>query len=535
MRRAALLVAAGLALTPAAAVADQTTGRLLVTLRPAAGPPHAVAAHVGARVQRAIPRLGVLTVKPRAGETLRALAHRLARDPSVASVHPERRFELRYVPDDPAFTQPGPDPGTIAEWWAARQNFPAAWDITQGGGARVAIIDTGADATHPELAGRIIESADFDDNPTHGGAGTDEVGHGTHVASLACAAPDNEVGLAGAGLDCRLLVAKSDLSEGSVAQALVWAADRGAQAINMSFGTDGGAPASGVVIDALHYAARRGAVLVAAAADSPAEEQGDPANVLQPTGTGADMTRNLGLSVTAANAMDVRAPFAGRGSQISMAAYGTFGSGPAAGLLGAFPGTPTDLERGSALPPASPCECRAVFGGDPRYANLQGTSMAAPVIAAVGALARNLNPDLSASDVVRILKTTARRPAGGWSPELGWGILDARAALAAARATDRRAPVSRLRAPRLRGRSILLRWTGADTAPPGARASGIVRYEVWRAVARAAPRRVAVTARTSLRVRGRRGVRYTFFTIAVDRAGNREAPPSRPDARVRVR
>ena len=58
--------------------------------------------------------------------------------------------------------------------------------------------------------------------------------------------------------------------------------------------------------------------------------------------------------------------------------------------------------------------------------------MAAPIVAAVAALARDLNPDVHAADVIRALKETASRPPGsGWSPELGWGILNAGAALAA--------------------------------------------------------------------------------------------------------
>ena len=132
-------------------------------------------------------------------------------------------------------------------------------------------------------------------------------------------------------------MAKSDLTESSVAKALVWAADNGAEAINMSFGTDGRFAAAPAIVSALNYANAKGAVLVAAAADDPVLEQGDPANVLQPTDSGSDINQNLGLSVTAANAADARASFAGRGTQISMAAYGTYGPGGASGLLARVP------------------------------------------------------------------------------------------------------------------------------------------------------------------------------------------------------
>ena len=263
---------------------------------------------------------------------------RLRADPRVADVRPERRFRLRYVPNDPGFATPERgENGTVTEWWAARENLPAAWDIARGDGARVAIIDTGVDGAHPELTNKIVATADFDDNLGDGPPTVDEDGHGTHVASLACAQPDNGIGIAGAGLGCDLLVAKSDLTEGSVAKALVWAADNGAEAINMSFGTDGRFAAAPAIVSALHYANDKGAVLVAAAADDPVLEQGDPANVLQPTDSGSDINQNFGLSVTAANAADARASFAGRGTQISMAAYGTYGPGGANGLLGGVP------------------------------------------------------------------------------------------------------------------------------------------------------------------------------------------------------
>jgi hypothetical protein len=84
------------------------------------------------------------------------------------------------------------------------------------------------------------------------------------------------------------------------------------------------------------------------------------------------------------------------------------------------------------------------------------------------------------------------------------------------------------------GRSILLRWRGTDESVGGVAASGIDHFEVWRSAAAGPARRIAVTAAHRLRVRGMRGSTYGFFTIAVDHAGNREAPPVRADARVRI-
>lgn len=517
-----------------------------------AHPPHGTTARAAAAqavVARAdarpsghqVPQIGLVTVRPRRGESQAALARRLRADPSVASVQVEHRFTLRAVPNDPAMTTQEPAPaaptGTAIEWWAAREDLPAAWDVTQGDGALVAVIDTGLDAGHPEFQGRIAGGIDLDDDPSDPGPATsDQTGHGTHVSSLACATANNGIGLAGAGYHCSLLMIKSDLTESSVAGAIVQATDHDADAINMSFGTDGSTPAADSIVKAIDYAYAHNVVMVAAAADDAVTEQGDPANVLQPAGTGPDITAGKGLDVTAANFADQRASFAGRGTEISMAAYGTFGqSGGPPGIFGAFPGNVTSLDTGDANGP--PCHCRTIFGGDDRYAYVQGTSMSAPMVTAVAALMRHLNPSLTAGDIVKLLKQTARRPAGtGWSPDLGWGILDAGAAVDAARGMDRTPPVSRLRAPSVvhGGHRFTLRWTGSDPSPPGVIASGIKEFDVYVATHGHRAHRIARTKKTKLRFRGRPGTTYTFSVVAVDKAGNREAKHHRPDARVRV-
>jgi serine protease len=136
---------------------------------------------------------------------------------------------------------------------------------------------------------------------------------------------------------------------------------------------------------------------------------------------------------------------------------------------------------------------------------------------------------------VRMLKETAHRPAGaGWNGDLGWGILDAGAALTRAAATDRRAPTSRVArlARRTSKRTITVRWSGTDKGPPGVRVSGVSRYELWRSADGGPSRRLYSTPRTSRRVTLRRGGRYAFYTVAIDHAGNREPTPKHPDARV---
>jgi subtilisin family serine protease len=438
------------------------------------------------------------------------------------------------VPDDPALVTlaaAGGAPTLPDQWWAPRSDFPAAWDLVKGAPATVAVIDTGVDATHPEIEPQLLAAVDHDSDPKHGPATVDENGHGTHVASIACGAPGNGMGIAGAGMGCRLIVEKTDLTDHSIAASIVDAVERGADAINMSFGTDDRRRPSQELREAVKLAYDRGVVLVAAAADRPLREQGSPANLLQPRGTGSDITAGMGLTVTAATSEDARAPFAGRGSQISLAAYGAVaGDRGSPGLLGAFPRNATSLEHGGGDRPAG-CGCRTSYRGDHRYAYLEGTSMAAPQVAATAALMRRLNPDLRVADILRLIKRSATRPAGeGWNPDLGWGILDAGAAMDAARELDRTAPSSRLLlAAPVGGGSVALRWRGQDPAPPGVRSSGLARYEVWRAAGDEEPRRIATTTDTTALVPAEQGVRNRYFTIAVDRHGNREAAPARND------
>jgi serine protease len=541
------LLAAALGAAPAPAHAAPT-GRVLVMLdragatRAQASAAHAFLARTGARSAGPdVPEIGLVTVRPPAGRSVAGFARALRRDPAVRSVAPEGRMTLRAAPNDTALTRPetasGVPPGTVMEWPAVTQRFQAAWDITSGAGALVGVIDTGVDGAHPELSGKLAAAIDQEQSPSS--PTTDQEGHGTHVASLACAATGNGVGIAGAGHDCRLVIEKSDLTDSSIADSIVDATNRGALAINMSFGDDGSRPPVVAIQSAIDFALQHNVVLVAAAADEDLQEQGQPANMLQPTGTGPTLTSGNGLSVTSST-FDDRNSGGGQGTQISMAAAGSFSrfdetAGPP-GLLGVAPASSAkrlDGDVGS-IPPIFPCGCRTSLDGA-TFAYLQGTSMAAPQVTAIAALMRRLNPDATAGDVIRLLKQTARRPAGTWTAQLGWGVLDAGAAVDSVSRLDRRAPSSRARAvKRTRARRFRVRFSGSDPAPAGVRPSGLATYELWRSVGRGAFRRIARTARHSVLVRGARGKRYRFFTLAVDRAGNREARPAKADVTVRV-
>jgi serine protease len=125
--------------------------------------------------------------------------------------------------------------------------------------------------------------------------------------------------------------------------------------------------------------------------------------------------------------------------------------------------------------------------------------------------------------VIRILKQTARRPAGTWTADLGWGILDAGAAVDAVRRIDATPPITHTTAPRrTRKRSVVIRWTGSDPARPGLIASGIAKVSLYAGRNGHKPHFVASTSRHAIRYRVRPGSVYRFYTLGIDRAGNGE-------------
>ncbi len=546
-----VVAALGLA-APAGAAAD---ARFEVLLRGG----HGAAAHASAargllaragarRAGPSVPEIGLETVAPAPGASARELLDALRSDPRVRAVVPVQRLSLRAAPNDPALSQPEATPGTpagtVLQWPYAREGLDRLWDISHGDAALVGVIDTGASGDHPDLAGKI--QAGVDQNGDDGFSPTTDInGHGTHVASLACGAAGNGAGIAGAGGNCRLVVERTDLTTASVAASIIDATNRGVQAINLSLGSDGGRPPDPAFVSAIDYAYQHEVVVVAAASDFADTDQGQPASLLQPTGTGPDLgsSQIKGLSVTSATFGEASSG-GGIGSQISLAAFGSFnafdsGGGGPRGLIGAFP--PPTLAREqtdfSTFPPRAPCACRTSVGADNRFGYLQGTSMSTPQVAGVAAVVRTINPLLSAAEVIRLLKQTARRPAGaGWTAALGWGILDGGAAADAARRTDRLAPTSRLRAPRVtKAKRFTLRWSGGDApGAPGLVPSGIAFFDVYASRDGKRLHRIGHTTRRRMRFTGRKGSSYRFFLVAVDRAANRERRSARPKATTRV-
>ena len=295
----------------------------------------------------------------------------------------------QIVPDDPKYSE---------QWSLPLINLPQAWAIEKGNrDVVIAIIDSGIDYRHDDLANKIwinpgeipdngldddgngyiddVHGWDFTDAPNLQAEGDfiegdnepiDESGHGTHVAGIAGAMPNNGIGIAGVAWNCPLMAVRAGLSLGGgsrmqdddSAAAIVYAADNGASIINMSWGSS---QHSFVIQDAIDYAHARGAVLIGAAGNSQEAESIFPAGyrkVISVASTTQHKQRyyksNFGASV------DIGAP-------------------------------------GNAI-------LSTQINNDFRI--LTGTSMAAPHVAGVAALMRSKRPNLTHEEVRQILVNT---------------------------------------------------------------------------------------------------------------------------------
>ena len=175
---------------------DQNT--LLVKFEPGvstAGKKAALAAH-GAALSRAIPGISRSLVAVKDPEQARK---QLERDPRVASVELNHIRYALATPNDPRFAG--------EQQYLLPLRLPAAWDVSQGSpGVKIAIVDTGVDLDHPDLAPRIVPGYDFVNNDA---VAQDDEGHGTMVAGIAAAATNNGIGIAGVAWNASINVGRS--------------------------------------------------------------------------------------------------------------------------------------------------------------------------------------------------------------------------------------------------------------------------------------------------------------------------------------
>jgi hypothetical protein len=490
------------------------------------------------------------------GSSVAALRARLASDPLVESVRLEGRASFRYTPNEPFFGAsdvhaPG---GDAFQWPLLHQSFPKAWDVSKGLGAEVAVIDSGADRGHPDLASRVTASLNCAGLICLGSDVTDTLGHGTHVSGLACADSDNGFGVASAGFDCSLYVIKTDLSYASIIDSIYAAANHGSDAINMSFG--GGAPDSDLR-DAIDYAWGRGAIPVAAADNEPNPPVSYPAQYIQAEGTGPNIDAGTGVVVTSVSHTGLRSAFAQSTAGVSLAAVGSASDLKSCqqfqqGILSTWPASPTEIDT-QCQAGVAPVPARTSLGGDNRFAYLVGTSMASPQVAGLIALMRAANQAISAPKAVRLLKLTASN-CGEYAGGIGWGTIRADQALAATLSKDADPPSSQVRRASVvprgngggasaaarkrggRGGNVKLRLKRSDPAcSKELPSSGVKKVAVFASANGGRYRKIAKTKKEKVFFRGKPRRRYRFYSIAVDKAGNREAPPDQADAKLRFK
>ena len=499
-----------------------------------------VAARNGLEIAGRVPEIGALVVALE-GESVAELRGRLAPDPLVLGVEPDGVAEPRYAPNDPVFHRvdinaPFDD---FAQWHLRRSGAVGAWDLSRGTDGEVAVVDTGADVGHPDLAGRVVGRLDCSHLSAPLCSGTDVsdgAGHGTHVSGLACADSDNGYGLASAGFDCNLYVARVQLCSAVVA-AIVAAANRFSDAINLSLGGCNASPGATSFAEAVSYAWARGSVPVAAGTNTPTPGADNyPAQAVQPEGSGPVLGSGHGLVVTGAKYSGQRSAVAQRTSGVSVAGYGfasDLGSGGQQGILSTWPDASTSFDNGNPLtiPPTPPCGCRTTIAGDDRFAYLNGTSMAAPQVAGTVALMRAVKPNLPAPKLVRIVKLTASN-CGEYANGIGWGVVNPMQAVAAALDRDINAPHSNVG--RVNRRRVIVKRfeKGCSKELPS---SGVKAVTVFVSANGGAYRKLGKTRGRSLRFGAKPGHRYRFYSVAVDKAGNREAPPPAPDAKLRIK
>ncbi len=348
------------------------------------------------------------------GWELETLQRRYERHAAVEKVEMNRL-------NQPCAGTPPNDPNYAEQWNLPVLNMLQAWDIEQGKPqVTVAVVDSGIATRHPEFRSQLWENVDeiprngidddrngyiddrngwdFSDAPTLPGSGDwtvrdndpeDETGHGTHVSGIIIAKANNGLGIAGISPNCRLMPVRAGFKYGGatylqnddLAAAIVYAADNGAQVINMSWGDT---VRAFIIEDAVEYAYHRGCVLVGAAGNSAAAGSYYPA-ALKPV-----------ISV------------AGLGQENQLYSSSNFGA-------------TIDIAA-----PGEEILSTALSG---EYEKRDGTSMAAAHVSGVAALVLSANPHLTNIELQEKLTTTAKPL---FVTELvGAGSLDAHAALAA--------------------------------------------------------------------------------------------------------
>ena len=312
-------------------------------------------------------------------QSLDAIESALRGSPRVQFVEKNYVAQTNLVPNDPGYP---------SQWHLSKISATAGWDITTGSpNVPVAVIDSGVDPAHPDLASNLIPGHNFlsGNTDTH-----DVLGHGTAVAGTAAAVTNDGIGVAGVAwfntIMPLVVVSSSNYATyADIATAVNYAADHSVKVINMSLG---GTSYSSTLQSAVNYAWSKGLVIVAAAGNNSSSAYFYPAAL-----------SNV-VAVSATDGSDNPASFTNFGNWITVAAPGT-------------------------------SIYTTTNGGG--YGNWQGTSFSAPQVAALAALLFSRNPALTNQKVVDLIKNNADDlGATGFDPYYGWGRINVYRALAAA-------------------------------------------------------------------------------------------------------
>ncbi|MFC6239720.1 S8 family serine peptidase [Longivirga aurantiaca] len=254
-----LMAAGSLAVLPMADAGVEVSGRVIVGFDDGSAP-GAIRAIEGAggRVLKVYDNIDA------AAATLPPGASRgLLRARGISYIEADTQREATTTPNDPYYPKTGPIAG--GEWGLWRTRTDQVWTSVGYGSAtvKIAVVDSGVAASHTDLAGQVLVGR----NVLTGGTDTvDTDGHGTYIAGLIAAKPDNGIGVIGVCGGCRILPVKvtngGSASDSSLASGITWAADNGARIINVSFA---GTATSTTLGHAVAYARSKGALVVAAA------------------------------------------------------------------------------------------------------------------------------------------------------------------------------------------------------------------------------------------------------------------------------
>jgi subtilisin family serine protease len=374
----------------------------------------------------------IFLLEVEAGADIERMVMALRRDPAVEYAEPDYIVPFDVMPHEslpPAVSNivasaPN-DPSYSQQQHLPQIKAPQAWDIAKGdSNVVVAIIDSGTDWDHPDLAANIwrnvdevidgvdndnngfiddIRGWDFVDNLTDVAPGEDGDepdnnpmdfgGHGTHTAGLAAARTDNGVGVAAVSWNVKVMPLRvgwrntanvGRIGFSWVAEAFIYAADNGAHVANLSAGS------SNIVADAARYAFEKGVVITVAAGNENREY-------------GYPLARTpFAIAVAALDDLDRKASYSTYGDWVKVSA----------------PGGDENRVRPDIL--------STMFNDS--YIRFHGTSMAAPLVAGVAALVRSMHPDWSASQVTfQVVETADNIDAlnPGYVGKLGTGRINA--------------------------------------------------------------------------------------------------------------